>query len=151
MRTDFRHQYGIFGGESQMSFTRNSTRAGSEEGRLFSQAIQRVVLNKIKNPTKCEVLQTSQETLPFFWLVSFNPKFCTHFNFFGLVLAKSALDKNFLVEIYNFYYINLSSGTASLRVCCWLLSSVALIRINFFKVLICFLSRTLTCSFVCHL
>ena len=36
--TDFRHQYGIFGGESQMSFTRNATRAGSEEGRLFSQA-----------------------------------------------------------------------------------------------------------------
>ena len=36
--TDFRHQYGIFGGESQTSFTRNATRAGSEEGRLFSQA-----------------------------------------------------------------------------------------------------------------
>ena len=36
--TDLRHQYGIFGGESQMSFTRNATRAGSEEGRLFSQA-----------------------------------------------------------------------------------------------------------------
>ena len=37
--TDFRHQYGIFGSESQTSFTRNATRAGSEEGRLFSQAI----------------------------------------------------------------------------------------------------------------
>ena len=36
--TDLRHQYGIFGGESQTSFTRNATRAGSEEGRLFSQA-----------------------------------------------------------------------------------------------------------------
>ena len=36
--TDFRHQYGIFGSESQTSFTRNATRAGSEEGRLFSQA-----------------------------------------------------------------------------------------------------------------
>ena len=36
--TDFCHQYGIFGGESQTSFTRNVTRAGSEEGRLFSQA-----------------------------------------------------------------------------------------------------------------
>ena len=36
--TDFRHQYGIFGGESQTSFTRNATRVGSEEGRLFSQA-----------------------------------------------------------------------------------------------------------------
>ena len=33
-----RHQYGIFGGKSQTSFTRNATRAGSEEGRLFSQA-----------------------------------------------------------------------------------------------------------------
>ena len=30
--TDFRHQYGIFEGESQTSFTRNATRAGSEEG-----------------------------------------------------------------------------------------------------------------------
>ena len=36
--TDFRHQYGIFGSESQTSFTRNATRAGSEEGQLFSQA-----------------------------------------------------------------------------------------------------------------
>ena len=36
--TDLRHQYGIFGGKSQTSFTRNATRAGSEEGRLFSQA-----------------------------------------------------------------------------------------------------------------
>ena len=33
-----RHQYGIFGGESQTSFTRNATRAGSEEGQLFWQA-----------------------------------------------------------------------------------------------------------------
>ena len=33
-----RHQYGIFGGKSQTSFTRNATRTGSEEGRLFSQA-----------------------------------------------------------------------------------------------------------------
>ena len=33
--TDLRHQYGIFGGKSQTSFSRN---AGSEEGRLFSQA-----------------------------------------------------------------------------------------------------------------
>ena len=37
--TDFRHQYGIFGGESQMSFSRNATRAGSKEGWLFSQAV----------------------------------------------------------------------------------------------------------------
>ena len=35
-----RHQYGIFGGKSQTSFTRNAIRAGSEEGRLFSQAIK---------------------------------------------------------------------------------------------------------------
>ena len=37
-RTDLRHQYGIFGGESQPSFLRNATRAGSGEERLFSQA-----------------------------------------------------------------------------------------------------------------
>ena len=36
--TDFHHQYGIFGGESQTSFTRNTTRAESEEWRLFLQA-----------------------------------------------------------------------------------------------------------------
>ena len=33
-----RHQYGIFGSKSQTSISRNTTRAGSEEGRLFSQA-----------------------------------------------------------------------------------------------------------------
>ena len=33
-----RHQYGFFGGKSQTSFSRNATRVGSEEGRLFSQA-----------------------------------------------------------------------------------------------------------------
>ena len=34
--TEFRHPYGILGGESQTSFTQNATRAGSEEGRLLS-------------------------------------------------------------------------------------------------------------------
>ena len=34
-----RHQYEIFGSKSQTSFSRNATRAGSEEGGLFSQAI----------------------------------------------------------------------------------------------------------------
>ena len=37
--TDPRHQYGIFGGKSQTSFSQNATRAGSEQGWLFSQAI----------------------------------------------------------------------------------------------------------------
>ena len=36
--TDFHHQYGIFGDESQTSFMRNATQARSQEGRLFSQA-----------------------------------------------------------------------------------------------------------------
>ena len=36
--TDLRHQYRILGGKSQTSFSRNAARAGSEEGRLFSQA-----------------------------------------------------------------------------------------------------------------
>ena len=36
--TDSRNQYGIFCGESQTSFSRNATRVGSDEGRLFSQA-----------------------------------------------------------------------------------------------------------------
>ena len=36
--TDLRHQYGIFGCKSQTSISRNATRAGSEEGRLFSEA-----------------------------------------------------------------------------------------------------------------
>ena len=35
--TDLCHEYGIFGGQSQMSFSRNATRAGSKEGRLFLQ------------------------------------------------------------------------------------------------------------------
>ena len=42
-----RHQYGIFGGKSQTSFTRNATRAGSEEGRLFSQAMWQVQQDKL--------------------------------------------------------------------------------------------------------
>ena len=33
-----RHLFGIFGGKSQTSFSRNATRTRSEEGRLFSQA-----------------------------------------------------------------------------------------------------------------
>ena len=37
-RTDWRHHYETFCGESQTSFSRNATRAGSEEGRLFSLA-----------------------------------------------------------------------------------------------------------------
>ena len=36
--TDLRDQHGIFGGKSQTSFSRNATQAGSEEGRLFTQA-----------------------------------------------------------------------------------------------------------------
>ena len=44
--TDLRHQYGIFGGKSQTSFTRNATRTGSEEGRLFSQATQKATRTK---------------------------------------------------------------------------------------------------------
>ena len=36
--TDLSHQYGILGGKSQTSFSRNATRAGSKEGQLFSQA-----------------------------------------------------------------------------------------------------------------
>ena len=43
--TDLRHQYGIFGGKSQTSFSQNATQAGSEEGWLFLQATQREVLN----------------------------------------------------------------------------------------------------------
>ena len=37
--TDLHHQYGIFGGKSQTSFSQNATRARSEEGQLFSQAM----------------------------------------------------------------------------------------------------------------
>ena len=40
-----RHQYGIFGGKSQTSFSRNATRAGSEEGRLFLQAMVQLLIN----------------------------------------------------------------------------------------------------------
>ena len=36
--TDLRHQYGIFGSKLQTSFSRNATRAGSEEEWMFSQA-----------------------------------------------------------------------------------------------------------------
>ena len=53
-RADLRHQYGIFSGKSQTSFTRNATRAGSEEGRLFLQATFFADENKA-----CRFLQSS--------------------------------------------------------------------------------------------
>ena len=34
-RTDFRHQYGIFGGESQTSVSRNATRPGAKKDGCF--------------------------------------------------------------------------------------------------------------------
>ena len=46
-----RHQYGIFSGKSQTSFSRNATRAGSEEGRLFSQATALVTHSGFKSFT----------------------------------------------------------------------------------------------------
>ena len=61
-----RHQYGIFGGESQTSFTRNATRAGSEEGRLFSLAIcsspskKFVHLKCRKNEVYLEIKETTK-------------------------------------------------------------------------------------------
>ena len=54
-RTDFRHQYGIFGGELQTSFTRNATRAGSEEGRLFSQASKFLSQNQIEETQSIDI------------------------------------------------------------------------------------------------
>ena len=48
-----RHQYGIFGGKSQTSFTRNATRAGSEEGRLFSQANNKNTGSNFPHPLAC--------------------------------------------------------------------------------------------------
>ena len=43
--TDLRHQYGIFGGKSQTSFSRNATRTESKEGRLFSQATDELTID----------------------------------------------------------------------------------------------------------
>ena len=51
--TDLRHQYGIFGGKSQTSFSRNATRAGSEEGRLFSQATSILVGVELHSNARC--------------------------------------------------------------------------------------------------
>ena len=57
--TDFRHQYGIFGGESQTSFKRNATRAGSEEGRRIS--------NKSLERLKCHCDEISHFFFPLFF------------------------------------------------------------------------------------
>ena len=46
--TDLRQQYGSFGGKSQTSFSRNATRAGSEEGRLYSQATLEITNRAIR-------------------------------------------------------------------------------------------------------
>ena len=45
--TDSHHQYGVFCAESQTFFSRNATRAGSEQGTLFSQAIEFQTSNKL--------------------------------------------------------------------------------------------------------
>ena len=52
--TDLRHQYGIFGGKSQTSFSQNATWARSEEGRLFSQATKCLTL-ELNNSLHCSV------------------------------------------------------------------------------------------------
>ena len=56
-----RQQYGIFDSKSQTSFSRNATLAGSEEGRLFSQATNRLLVIfqiKIELSIKTGSLQT---------------------------------------------------------------------------------------------
>lgn len=59
---------------------------------LFTAAKKPITLRneqyKTGNPTKCEVWQTSQETLPFvvWFIVNFNPTFCTLFHCFVLVV-----------------------------------------------------------------
>ena len=68
-----RHQYGIFGGKSQTSFTRNATRVGSEEGRLFSQAtseIESTLKEGPKSTLPAHVLTCSSHvslTVPVYW------------------------------------------------------------------------------------
>ena len=52
---DFRHQYGIFGGESQTSFTRNATRARSEEGRPFPQATEFAIRHQLIDTCDCKM------------------------------------------------------------------------------------------------
>ena len=54
--TDSHHQYGHFCGELQTSFSRNATRAGSEEGWLFSQASDAVLRRQLQN-THCIYFQ----------------------------------------------------------------------------------------------
>ena len=39
--TDFRHQYGIFGGESQTSVSRNATRPGAKKDGCFRRLKER--------------------------------------------------------------------------------------------------------------
>ena len=63
--TDLHHQCAIFGGKSQtQSFTRNATRAGCEEGRLFSQASFSL---KPTFPTSNSTLESSGILNEFLW------------------------------------------------------------------------------------
>ena len=41
--TDFRHQYGIFGGESQTSVSRNATRPGAKKDGCFRRLLVQVI------------------------------------------------------------------------------------------------------------
>ena len=66
-----RHQYGIFGGKSQTSFTRNATRAGSEEGRLFSQAT--FVVAPEKDSNQIQIQMASRNFVPWIFFIIQSP------------------------------------------------------------------------------
>ena len=80
--TDLRHQYGIFGSKSQTSFTRNAIRAGSDEGRLFSQA------------TICDAIRTVED------IMEFTERYCINGKMICIDFKKAfnAVSRNFLFK-----------------------------------------------------
>ena len=86
--TDSRHQYGIFCGESQTSFSRKATRAGSKEGRLFSQASRTQSCHGLRNLSIPKSLSPSEECL--WWIICRTP-------FYNILYPPEVCKQNFLV------------------------------------------------------
>ncbi len=79
-----RHQYGIFDGKSQTSFTRNATRAGSEERRQFSQATQKENIGQVD----CVVPENIHDNPLMEGFFSLNPPPLRKFHFSVILLLK---------------------------------------------------------------
>ena len=99
--TDSRHQYGIFCGELQTSSSRNTTRAGSEEGWLFSQAIR--TINKATADKITAKLVGKTRAFAFAWIINSNSRSWSESRLWNLNIFV-LLDKFFSLIFFLFFF-----------------------------------------------